>query len=147
MLLSLGTAALVLTAVGCSKSTQEKATDKISSAYETSVAAVSDTWGDVKDYTLEKSHDFKLRAEAISSSLDAKVAKLKADYAEAKASDSRKAAMQRITDAQATLSEKIAALGNATAATWDSAKADVIAATKKLEAAYDDYTADAAAKN
>ena len=73
-----------------------------------------------------------------------KIAKLKADYQGEKASAARQAAMDRVTSARATLAENLDALGEASAATWDSAKAEVIAATKKLEAAYDDAVADTA---
>ena len=138
--------ALTALSVGCSKQERETAADKVEHAYQTSTAAVAEAWGDLKDYTFDKSAEFQRRAEAVSSDLDAKIAKLKADYKSEQASASRQAAMERISSAQATLSEKLAALGNATAATWDSAKAEVVAATKKLEAAYDDAVADTANK-
>lgn len=138
----LGMSALSIGLIGCSKSTREEAGDKAAAAYQTSKEAVVNTWNDAKDFTFEKSSDFKDRAEAMSSEADAKIAKLKAEYAEKKASASRSAAMDKITSARADLSAKIAALGDATAETWESAKADVIAAGKRLEAAYDDFVAD-----
>lgn len=144
LLLTLG-ATLVL-AAGCSKQERETATAKVENAYQTSTAAVGEAWSDLKDYTFDKSAQFQRRAEAVSSDLDAKIAKLKADYQSEKASASRQAAMERIASARATLAEKLAALSNATAATWDSAKAEVIAATKKLESAYDAAVADTADK-
>lgn len=143
LLLSLGAAGTLVFA-GCSKQDRETAADKMEHAYNTSTEAVADTWDDLKDYTFDKSAEFKRRAEAVSSDLDAKVAKLKADYKGEQASAARKAAMDRVTSAQTTLSEKLAALRSASAATWESAKAEVIAATKKLEAAYDDAVADTA---
>ncbi len=138
----IGISAISLAVLGCSKSTSENVGEKAASAYQTSKEAVVNTWNDAKDYTFEKSSDFKDRAEAMSSNADAKISKLKSEYAEKKASASRSAAMQELKSAQASLSEKIAALGSATAATWDSAKADVIAAGKRVEAAYDDMVAD-----
>lgn len=142
LLLTLGAAAL-LTA-GCSKHERETASDKVEGAYNSTTTAVGDAWSDLKDYTYDKSAEFERRAEAVSSDFDAKIEKLKADYKGAQASAARQAAMERVTDARATLSEKLDALGDASAATWDSAKAEVIAATKKLEAAYDDAVADTA---
>jgi len=131
-----------LTLFGCSKSNTEKAGDKVTNAYEISKAAVANTWSDTKEFTFEKSQDFRDRADAISADADAKIEKVKAEYAEKKASASRSAAMKKLKNAQATLAEKTAALGNATADTWESAKADVIAAGKRVEAAYDDFVAD-----
>lgn len=134
----------LLWAAGCSKNERESAGEKLEDAYAASASAVSDAWGDAKDFTLDKSAEFRRRAESITSDLDARIARLKADHAGAKASAKRKAAMDRVTDARAELGDKMAALGDATEATWDSAKAEVVAAVKKLEAAYDDAVADAA---
>jgi hypothetical protein len=44
--------------------------------------------------------------------------------------------MNELKDADADYKQKLAALGSATAATWDSAKASVIASWDKLEASY-----------
>ena len=133
---------LALTLLGCSKNAQEKTTDKVAEVYETSKTAVVDTWNDVKDYTFEKQSDFSKRAEAIASDLDAKISKLKTEASEAKASASRSAAMDELTNSRANLSEKLSALGTATADTWASAKSNVITASKRVEAAYDKARAD-----
>ena len=103
---------------------------------------MSNGWSDLKDYTFEKSSDFKDRAAAMSSDLDAKLEKLKADTADAKASASRSAAWEEVKSSRADLSDKLDALGNASADTWDSAKANVIAAAKRVEAAYEKLKAD-----
>ena len=44
--------------------------------------------------------------------------------------------MEELKNAQADYKEKLAALGSATASTWESAKNNVIAAWDRLEAAY-----------
>lgn len=51
--------------------------------------------------------------------------------------------MEALKSARADLAAKLKALGTASAATWDSAKAEVIAAAKRVEAAYDKAKADA----
>ena len=134
--------ALALTAFGCSNSDRDPASDKVEHAYDKTKAAVSNGWSDLKDYTFEKSSDFKDRAAAMSSDLDAKLEKLKADTADAKASASRSAAWEEVKSSRADLSDKLDALGNASADTWDSAKANVIAAAKRVEAAYEKLKAD-----
>jgi len=143
LLTSLTVAVLSVSLIACSKSTSEKVSDKASHAYETSKTAVVDTWHDVKAYSFEKSDDFKQRAEAISSDLDAKISKLKTEASEAKASASRSAVMDELKNSRADLSAKLAALGTATADTWESAKSNVITAAKRVEAAYDKARADA----
>ncbi len=75
--------------------------------------------------------------------LDAEVSELQASYAADKASASRQAAMEELKNSRAELGEKLAALGSATADTWDSAKASVIAAWDRTEAAYKKAKADA----
>jgi predicted pyridoxine 5'-phosphate oxidase superfamily flavin-nucleotide-binding protein len=74
--------------------------------------------------------------------MEAKMSELRANYSEAKASASRKAAMAELKDAEADYKEKLAALGSATADTWDSAKQNVIASWDKLQAKYDKARAD-----
>lgn len=130
----LGCSALLLTA--CSERKQQDLSAKAGDAYEQSAAAVSAAWDDVKAYTYEKRSDFSASAKAMSARLDAEISKLQAEYAEAQASASRRAAMEELRNAQADFSDKMSALGNATAATWDSAKANVVAAWDRLQAAY-----------
>jgi hypothetical protein len=68
--------------------------------------------------------------------MDAQMSELHANYSEAKASASRKAAMAEIKDSEAAYKEKLGALGTATADTWDSAKQNVISAWDHLQASY-----------
>lgn len=82
--------AVSLAAWGCSKSDRDTASDKVADAYHDTKAAVADSWDSVKDYTFEKSSDFKARAEAVSSDLDAKIAKLQSSFAAEKASARRR---------------------------------------------------------
>ena len=55
---------------------------------------------------------------------------------DAKASASRKAAMEELKKSEADYKTKVSALGDATEATWDSAKQNAIASWDRLQAAY-----------
>ena len=126
--------ALVFT--GCSKSESEKAGDKVKEAYQDTKTAVANAWSDVKSYTYEKRSDFSASAKAMTSKMDSEISELRANYSEAKASASRKAAMAELKDSEADYKAKLDALGSATADTWDSAKQNVIASWDKLQASY-----------
>ena len=134
--------ALSLGMAGCNKSDRSKVADKTNDMYETSKAAVVDTWNDVKDYSFDKSNDFKQRAKAMSSDFDAKMSKLKANYSDAQASESRKAAWAKLKSDRADYEAKLDALGDATADTWESAKNNVVAAWDRMEADYNKAVAD-----
>lgn len=142
LILAFSAAALLV--AGCSKNDRDRdsTSGRIENVYNSSTAAVGEAWSNVKDYTFDQSAEFKRRSEAVASDLDARIAELRASYQGQKASAARQAAMDRLNNARSTLSQKLDALGNASAATWDSAKAEVISATKDLEAAYDDAMAD-----
>lgn len=130
----------MLALTGCNKnkteSTIDSAVDKTKSVAADAGNAMADAWGDVKSYTFEKSSDFQKSLKAMSSKFDADVSKMKADYSEANASAARKAAMAEFKDSESNFKQKMSALGNATSATWDSAKKDVIAAWDRLQASY-----------
>ena len=140
ILLTLSLSALVL--AGCSKSERAEAKADIKDAYVDTKAAVVDAWSDLKDYTFDKRSDFTTRTQAMTAKLDADVSELQASYAADKASASRKAAMEELKNSRADLGEKLDALGNATADTWASAKASVISAWDRTEAAYKKAKAD-----
>src|SRR4051812_33994244 len=125
-LLSLGIATLFAT--GCSKSTRNNAAATAEGAYNDTKTAMSNAWDSVKSYSYDKRDDFTAGAKALSTKMDAQVSEVRANYSDAKASASRKAAMEELKNSEADYKEKVAALGNATAATWDSAKNNVIAA-------------------
>ena len=127
---------------GCSKKESSEAETKVKDAYQDTKSAVSNAWNDVKSFTFEKRSDFSASAKAMTSKMDAQISELRANYSEAKASDSRKAAMAELKDSEADYKEKLAALGTATADTWDSAKQNVIASWDKLQAKYDKAKAD-----
>ena len=139
--------ALITLSAGCSKQERAdagtKAKDvmaetgaKAKEVYADSKAAMSKAWDSVKSYSFDKRDDFKATGKALSSQMEAQASKLRADYSDAKASASRKAAMAELKNAEADYKQKLDALGGATAATWDSAKNNTIAAWDKLEAAY-----------
>lgn len=112
------------------------ASAKAKEVYADSRSALSEAWQDAKSYTFEKRDEFRASARAMTSSMEARLRDLRADYSEAKASASRKAAMNELKDSESNYRAKLDALGNATADTWESAKQNVIAAWERLEAAY-----------
>jgi hypothetical protein len=120
--LSLGLATALVT--GCSKKTRDDAGATAQGVYN------------------DKKNDFEKSAKALSSKMEAQLSEVRANYSEAKASASRKAAMEELKNSEADYKAKVAALGNATAATWDSAKQNVIAAWDKLQASYQKARAD-----
>lgn len=144
-LLVTGFALLALGA--CSKSKREEVADKTKEVYADTKAAVKEAahdtkvavvegWGNLKDYTFEKRSDFSLQLKAKQASFESEVSKLRAEYSEADASASRKAAMSELKDSEATYKEKLSAMGNATADTWDAARDDVAHAWDRVQASY-----------
>ncbi|MDB6114168.1 MAG: hypothetical protein JWQ83_1120 [Lacunisphaera sp.] len=128
--------AATLAFTGCSKQDRADASAKTKDVYQDTKAAVADAWGDVKSYTFEKRDDFSKNAKAMSARMDAQVSELRANYSDAKASASRKAAMEELKNDEADYKQKLDALGHATAATWDSARQNVVASWDKLQASY-----------
>ena len=129
-------AALVAGVAGCSKQDRAEANATAKEAYSDTKAAMSKGWDNVKSFTYDRRDEFNTNAKAMSAQLDAQLSELRADYSEAKASASRKAAMAELKDSEADYKQKVDALGNATASTWDSAKQNVIAAWDRVQAAY-----------
>ncbi len=103
---------------------------------------MSDAWGDVKSFTFDKRDDFTKSARAFEARMEAQLSELRANYSEAQASASRKAAMDELKNAEADYKEKLSALGTATADTWDSAKQNVVAAWDRVQSAYAKARAD-----
>jgi hypothetical protein len=132
----IATSFLFVGLVGCSKQDRNSASATAKEAYADTKSAMSNAWDDVKSFTFEKRDQFTASAKALTSKMDAQLSELRADYSEAKASASRKAAMAELKSSEADYKEKVEALGNATAATWDSAKQNVIASWDRLQAAY-----------
>ena len=121
---------------GCSKQDRADTNAAAKDAMADTKAAMSNAWGDVKSYTFDKRSDFEKSAKSMSAKMDAQLAEVRANYSDAKASASRKAAMSELKNSEADYKEKLSALGNATAATWDSAKQNVVASWERMEAAY-----------
>lgn len=128
--------ALLALSAGCSRHDTNDARAKLDHAYTEAKTAVADAWQDVKSYTFEKRHDFSASAKALNAKMDAEAAELRANYSDAKASASRRAAMEELKNSQADFHAKVDALGNATADTWDSAKENVVASWNRLQEAY-----------
>ena len=129
-------AALAAGVAGCSKHDRAEANATAKEAYSDTKAAISKGWDNVKSYSFDRRVEFNSTAEAMSAQLEAQLSELRADYSEAKASASRKAAMAELKSSEADYKEKLHALSNATAATWDSAKQNVISAWDRVQAAY-----------
>ena len=110
--------------------------DKTKEMYEKSRAALSDRWSKVKAYTYEKRAELASTSKQLEAEMEAQASKLKADLAQAKATESRKAALEELRSAEADYKQKAAALGSATAATWDSAKSQLAASWDKWEVSY-----------
>jgi hypothetical protein len=128
--------------MGCSKQDRAEAKATAKEAYSDTKSAMSNAWDDVKSFSFDRRDDFTASAKAMSARMEAQLSELRADYSEAKASASRKAAMAELKSSEVDYKEKLDALGNATAATWDSAKQNVIAAWDRLQAAYQKARAD-----
>jgi len=130
-----GISSLALLA-GCAKSERKELGDSVKETYQDTKAAMANAWEDVKDYGYEKRDDFRASAKSLEADLDVKVSQLRANYSEAQASASRKAAMEELKNAESDCKEKSRALGTATADTWDSAKKNAQLAWDRLQAAY-----------
>lgn len=128
-LLALGTSS-------CAKKDRAAASSTAHEAVADSKAAISNAWDDVKAFSFEKRTDFHNSAKALTSKMDSEISELRTNYSEAKASASRKLAMEELKSSEIDYRTKLNALGNATAATWDSAKQNVILAWDKTQAAY-----------
>lgn len=124
------------TFVGCTKSDRAEVSASVKDSYEDSKAFMAKKWADAKDYTFDKRDDFTANAKAATAKMDEEISRVRANYSEAQASASRKAAMEELKDSEANYKEKLNALGTATADTWDSAKKNVTLAWDKLEASY-----------
>lgn len=121
---------------GCSRRERADAEAKMKDAYAETKAAVTEAWDHAKAFTFEQRDKFAAHARAMSADMDAQLSKVKAEAADAKASAERRAAWAELKNADADYKAKVAALGDATAATWDSAKQNVVAAWDRLEVAY-----------
>ncbi|HYC72044.1 MAG TPA: hypothetical protein VEB66_12600 [Opitutaceae bacterium] len=111
-------------------------------AYNQAKATSSEAWKDFKDATYEAKSDFDRHARAMQREFESQMSKLKAEYSEAQATASRKAAMDELKNADANYRQKLDALGNATADTWHAARDDVVHAWDRLQAAYAKARAD-----
>ena len=138
--LAAGLSSFALT--GCNKNERVEASAKAGEVIADTKEAMGEGWDKVKSFTFEKRGDFQANAKALSSKWDAQMSEMRANYSEEKASASRKAAIAELKDKEAAYQEKLAALGTATADTWDSAKQNVISSWDSLQAAYHKARAD-----
>ena len=133
-LLAAGIAAVFFAA--CTREERAEAGAKAKDVYADSTAALSRGWDKLKSATFDKRGDVEAQAKALAAEMEAQASKLRANFSDARASASRRAAMEQLRNAEADYKEKLAALRNATADTWESAKNNTIAAWDRLEAAY-----------
>lgn len=127
---------LLFIITGCTKEERVDAGAKAKEIYVDSKAALARGWDKVKSATFDKRGDVEAQGKALAAEMDAQASKLRANYSDAKASMSRKAAMEELKNAEADYKQKLSSLGNASADTWESAKNNTIAAWDRLEAAY-----------
>lgn len=123
-------------ASACSEKARSDASTTAKDIYADTKDAVTNAWDKVKSYSFDKRGDFTTKAKALSAKMEADASALRANYSDAKASASRRAAMAELKDSEKDYKEKVAALGNATADTWESAKQNAIASWDRLQAAY-----------
>ena len=86
-------------------------------------------WKDMAD---DRKHDRQGRLR----STKEKLSELKANYSEAQATASRRAAMDELKNSEADYKAKLEALGTATGDTWDAAKNNVVLAWDRMQASY-----------
>lgn len=134
LLLTLGLIGLAFTA--CTKADRQTMADKSKDAYQDTKAAVVQGWDNLKSYTFDKRDAFTAEVKLKQAQLDSQLSELRANYAEDKASASRKAAMSELRSSEVDYQEKFAALGTATADTWDAARDNVVAAWDRLQVSY-----------
>ncbi len=133
LMLALGFVSLL---AGCSRHDRAEAETKTKEAYEQTKAAVANAWDRVKSYSFKDRDKFAAHAKELAARADAQMTELRTKAADANASERRRAAMAELKDANADYQQKVGALGNASAATWNSAKENVILAWDRLELAY-----------
>ena len=138
--IALGCSALAL--VGCSKQDRADVSADVKKVAHDTKVAVTDAWADMKAFTFDKRDDFTKHVKAMTAEMDVRVAELRTNYSEAKASASRRAAMNELKNSEADYKDKLTALGTATADTWDAAKNNVKLSWDRLEASYKKARAD-----
>jgi hypothetical protein len=143
LIATLSPAALLLSG-GCAKNKSEPSVVQDTKAAVKDAAAdvkevVSDSWSSIKDFTYEKRTDFSAAIDRMAKKLDDQSVELKAKTADVSdaAAKNRESALKEFNEARADLKSKLADLGNATADTWSDAKAKVVLAWQKVQAAYD----------
>src|SRR5690606_29249782 len=82
--------------VGCTQEDRTRASSTVQDGYQEAKAAVTDAWNDTKEYTFEKKNEFSAAARSMGSRMESEISELRANYSEAKASASRKAAMDEL---------------------------------------------------
>lgn len=130
------TVVALLSFTACSREKRSELADKTSEAYADTKATVAEGWEKLKACTFEKRDDFSAQLKVQQAAFEANVSKLRAEYSEATASTSRRTAMTELRDSEADYQAKLGALGTATAATWNSARDNVVAAWDRLQLAY-----------
>jgi hypothetical protein len=133
LLAAFGAAALVF--AGCNKHDRAEAGNAVQQTARDAQSALAGAWDDVKSFTFEKRDAFTSKAKAMSAQAEVQVSELRTNYSEAKASASRKAAMEELKNSEADYKEKLDALGHASADTWEAAKNNVVLAWDRLQAA------------
>lgn len=100
-----------------------------------STSPVSENWTELRTYTYDRRGEFNSSLNAMSAKVDAEVSQLRAENSGAKASESRRAAMDEIQSAKSDFDGKAAALGRASEDTWNQARDELSASWDRLQAA------------
>jgi phenylalanyl-tRNA synthetase alpha subunit len=124
----------ILTLGACSKSERQDLKEDTKAAYQETKDKVAEGWDRLKTFTYEQREAFSAEFNSKQAAVEAELSELRADYSEAKASASRKAAMDDLRNAETNYKEKLSSLGRATADTWNAARDNVISAWDELQA-------------
>lgn len=108
----------------------------MTNASEDATDAIAEAWEDLRDYSFAQREEFDEKADAMLARLDAEISDAKAEVASAEAETARSDAWEKVQDSRVALGEKVEALGDATASTWESVKQQVFAAWDRTQAAY-----------
>ncbi len=122
----------------CPKEKYAKMREYASDAMHSTVNAISDKWNHIKNcsFCIHDTLPKGSGSNVLNKEFEAKASQLRADYSKAKASASRRIAINELKNGKVSFYDKMAALSTASADTWSEAKNNVVATWDKLQAFY-----------